>query len=145
MPKLNLAAAVTITEHALAHAKAQSMNPMTVAVLDAGGHLLAFQRQDKSGILRPQIAIGKAWGVLGMGIGGRDLAKRAESHPVFFGALAAASEGRIFPVAGGVLVRDADGEVLGAVGISGDLPPHDEACAIAGIAAAGLTADAGSA
>lgn len=119
------------------------MKPMTVAVLDAGGHLVAFQRQDQSGILRPQIAIGKAWGVLGMGIGGRELAKRAETHPSFFAALSVASEGRIFPVPGGVLVRDEAGDIVGAVGISGDLPQHDEACAVAGIVAAGLQADAG--
>lgn len=145
MPILDLAKANTIVATALQHAKAQGMKPMTVAVLDAGGHLLAFQRQDNSGILRPQIAMGKAWGVLGMGIGGRALAQRAESHPQFFAALSVASEGRMFPAAGGVLVRDAAGGIVGAVGVSGDLPPADEACAMAGIADAGLTGDPGAA
>ncbi len=143
MPALDLARANTIVATALAHAGGHGMKPMTVAVLDAGGHLLAFQRQDRSGILRPQIAIGKAWGVLGLGVGGRDIAARAQSHPLFFSALAAASDGRIFPVPGGVLVRDAAGDIVGAVGISGDLPQQDEACALAGIEAAGLQGDAG--
>lgn len=116
---------------------------MTVAVLDAGGHLLAFQREDGAGILRPQIAMGKAWGVLGMGLGGRAMAQRAEHHPSFYAALSAASEGRVFPVSGGVLVRASHGQVVGAVGVSGDLPERDEGCAIAGISAAGLIADAG--
>jgi len=145
MSALTLAKANTIVATALQHAQSKGMQPMTIAVLDAGGHLLAFQRQDNSGILRPQIAMGKAWGVLGMSMGGRDLAKRAETHPQFFSALLAASDGRIFPAAGGVLVRDASGSILGSVGVSGDLPPADEACALAGIAAAGLVGDPGSA
>ena len=145
MPQLDLASANTITTTALQHAQANGMKPMTVAVLDAGGHLVAFARQDNSGILRPQIAIGKAWGSLGMGLGGRDLAQRAQSHPHFFAALSVASEGRMFPAAGGVLVRDAAGTIMGAVGVSGDLPPADEACALAGIAAAGWVGDPGAA
>ena len=87
MSRLDLAKAAVIVEVALRHARSEGMKPMTVAVLDAGGHLVAFQRQDNAGILRPQIAIGKAWGSLGMGMGGRDLAKRAEHHPQFFSAL----------------------------------------------------------
>jgi uncharacterized protein GlcG (DUF336 family) len=140
---LPLQAAARIVAAALAEARELELQPMTVAVLDAGGHLLAFQREDGAGILRPQIAMGKAWGVLGMGMGGRSMAQRAEAHPTFYAALFAASEGRVFPVRGGVLVRDGDGRVLGAVGVSGDLPDRDEQCAIAAIAAAGLNADAG--
>jgi uncharacterized protein GlcG (DUF336 family) len=112
-------------------------------VLDAGGHLLAFKREDGSSIMRPQIAFAKAWGTLGMGIGGRGLAARAESHPSFFSALTDISGGRIAPVPGGVLIRDSEHTVIGSVGISGDMPDQDETCAIYGIAAAGLTADAG--
>ncbi len=145
MASLDMQKAVGLIAAALDHAHTAAMRPMTVAVLDAGGHLVAFQREDRSGILRPQIAIGKAWGVLGMGVGGRELAQRAEAHPSFFAALSVASEGRIFPVPGGVLVRDAQGDILGAVGVSGDLPLHDEACALAGIAAVGLRGDAGGA
>jgi uncharacterized protein GlcG (DUF336 family) len=140
---LPLKAAARIVEAALAQARELKLHPMTVAVLDAGGHLVAFQREDGSGILRPQIATGKAWGVLGMGTGGRTMAQRAESHPTFYAALFAASEGRVFPVRGGVLVRDAEGRVVGAVGVSGDLPDRDEQCAMAGIEAAGFVADAG--
>lgn len=138
-----LAAASRIAEVALAHGRRLQLKPLTVAVLDAGGHLVAFVREDGSGILRPQIAIGKAWSVLGMGMGGRALAVRAQDHPGFYTALAAASEGRMLPVPGGVLVRDAQGAIAGAVGISGDLPDRDEHCALAGIEAAGWHGDPG--
>jgi uncharacterized protein GlcG (DUF336 family) len=117
--------------------------PMTVAVLDAGGHLVAFKREDKSGILRYDIAYGKAWGALGMGFGSRTLFERASSTPQFFNALYAASGGRVVTNPGGVLIRDTAGDVIGAVGISGDTSDKDEICAIAGIEAAGLTADPG--
>jgi uncharacterized protein GlcG (DUF336 family) len=140
---LPLKSAARIVDAALREARALELQPMTVAVLDAGGHLLAFQREDGAGILRPQIATGKAWGVLGMGTGGRTMAQRAEAHPAFYGALFVASEGRVFPVRGGVLVRDAGGRVVGAVGLSGDLPDRDEQCAVAAIEAAGWVADAG--
>jgi len=112
-------------------------------VLDAGGHLVAFKREDRSGILRFDIAFGKAWGALGMGLGSRTLAGRAPKQPAFFTALAAASGGRLIPAPSGVLIRDKDGDVVGAVGISGDVSDNDEKCAIAGIQAAGLTADPG--
>ena len=143
MSSIALTSAATIVEAALALARSSGFKPLTVAVLDAGGHLVAFKREDTSGILRPQIAMGKAWGVLGMGLGGRALALCAEAHPGFFNALNAASEGRMFPVRGGVLVRGGDNTVIGAVGISGDLPENDEMCATAGIEKAGLVADAG--
>lgn len=142
MSELTLAHATIIVDSAIAHGRSTNFRPLTIAVLDAGGHLVAFKREDASGILRPQIAFGKAWGVLGMGVGGRELAKRAESHPSFFAALSDASGGRIFPVPGGVLVKNSTGTIIGAVGISGDLPQNDEACAIAGVTAAGLIPDA---
>jgi uncharacterized protein GlcG (DUF336 family) len=112
-------------------------------VLDAGGHLVAFKREDKSGILRFDIAFGKAWGALGMGLGSRTLAGRAPKQPAFFTALAAVSGGRLVPGPAGVLIRDQDGDVIGAVGISGDTADNDEICAIAGVQAAGLTPDPG--
>jgi uncharacterized protein GlcG (DUF336 family) len=142
---LNLSRASTIVDAALEHGRSLNLQPLTVAVLDAGGHLVVLKREDKSGILRPQIAIGKAWGVLGLGLGGRELAKRAELHPGFFSALSHASGGRVFPVPGGVLVRDDAGEIIGSVGISGDLPQQDEACAVAGVTRAALVADTGGA
>jgi uncharacterized protein GlcG (DUF336 family) len=140
---LNLLSASTIVDAALSAARSGGLKPLTVAVLDAGGHLVAFKREDDSGILRPQIAIGKAWGALGMGAGTRHLAERAASHPSFLVALTAASDGRVFPVPGGVLVRDGNGRIVGAVGISGDMPDQDERCAVQGIEAAGLRPDTG--
>jgi uncharacterized protein GlcG (DUF336 family) len=143
---LTLQQATTIVQAALAKARETACAPLAVAVLDAGGHLKAFAREDGAGIVRPQIAVGKAWGALGMGLGSRTLARRVAEQPqqqAFFGALNAMSGGRVVPAAGGVLVRDAGGAVLGAVGISGDVSDKDEACALAGIAAAALVADPG--
>lgn len=143
MPSMTLETAATIVDGALAHASTLGLNPLTVAVLDAGGHLVAFKRQDRSGILRPEIAMGKAWGTLGMGLGGRSLAQRSEIAPAFYTALVGASAGRVIPVPGGVLIRDASGDIIGAVGISGDMPDKDEACAVQGISMAGFDADVG--
>jgi len=143
MTILRLEVASRIVESALKRATELTLKPMTVAVLDGGGHLIAFKRQDHSGILRPDIAVGKAWGTLGMGAGGRSLALRAAAAPAFYAALVGASQGRVVPVAGGVLVLDADKEILGAVGVSGDLPDNDESCAIYGIEQAGLVAGTG--
>ena len=143
---LTLRQATTIVETALRTGREINCAPLAVAVLDAGGHLKAFAREDGAGIVRPQIAVGKAWGALGMGLGSRTLARRVAEQPqqqAFFAALNAMSEGRVVPAAGGVLVRDAAGAVLGAVGISGDVSDKDEACALAGIAAARLVADPG--
>jgi uncharacterized protein GlcG (DUF336 family) len=103
----------------------------------------ALKREDRSGILRFDIAFGKAWGALGMGFGSRTLFERAANTPQFFTMLAAASGGRIVTNPGGVLIRDAGSDVIGAVGISGDTSDKDEACALAGIEAAGLKADPG--
>jgi uncharacterized protein GlcG (DUF336 family) len=143
MTNVTLAQASIIADKALEHGRSLKLKPLTVAVLDAGGHLVALKREDKSSLLRPQIAQGKAWGALGMGFGGREFARRAAAAPAFIGAIAAASEGRIIPVPGGVLIRAADGAVIGSVGISGDVSEQDEACAVAGIKAAGLTPDTG--
>ena len=140
---VTLAQASTIVDVALKKGRDTSCAPLTVAVLDAGGHLVAFKREDKSGILRYDIANGKAWGALGMGFGSRELADRAGKNPLFFGALATVSQGRLVPVPGGVLIKDADGAVLGAVGISGDTSDKDETCAVAGIEAVGLKAVVG--
>jgi len=140
---LTLAQASTIVDVTLKTGREMKFQPLSVAVLDAGGHLVAFKREDKSGILRFDIAFGKAWGALGMGFGGRTLAGRAPRSQLFFTMLAAASDGRFVPVVGGILIRDAAGDVIGAVGISGDTSENDEKCGIAGIEAAGLKADPG--
>ena len=140
---VTLVQASTIVEVALKTARGMNLAPLTVAVLDAGGHLVAFKREDRSGILRYDIAFGKAWGALGMGFGSRTLFERAAAAPQFFNGLHAASGGRMVTVPGGVLIRDAAGDVIGAVGISGDTADNDETCAVAGIKAAGLTEDPG--
>jgi uncharacterized protein GlcG (DUF336 family) len=111
---------------------------LTVVVLDAGGHDIALKRQDGSGILRVDIARGKAWGALGMGFSSRELAERAQKVPAFMGALASVSQGRLVPAAGGVLIYDEGRNLVGAVGISGDTSDRDEDCAMSGVRAAGL-------
>jgi uncharacterized protein GlcG (DUF336 family) len=140
---LTLAQASTIVDVALKTGREKSFQPLTVAVLDAGGHLVAFKREDKSGILRFDIAFGKAWGALGMGFGSRTLAARAAKTPQFFTMLSAVSGGRMVTNPAGILIRDAVGDVIGAVGISGDTSDNDELCGIKGIEAAGLKADPG--
>jgi uncharacterized protein GlcG (DUF336 family) len=140
---VSLQQASIITDEALKKGSDLKCAPLTVAVLDAGGHLVAFKREDRSGILRYDIAFGKAWGALGMGFGSRELAERAQKAPVFITALPTIAQGRLVPVPGGVLIKDSSGDVIGAVGISGDTSDNDEACAIAGIEAAGLKAEPG--
>ena len=140
---ITLSQANVILKAALDHARGAKMPPMTVAVLDAGGHLVAFSREDESSLFREKISRAKATGALGLGAGSRGFVERAASHPHFFTALTAITEGAIAPVPGGVLIRSAEGKILGAVGVSGSLPDHDEACAIQGIEAASLTADPG--
>ena len=135
---ITLGQAEAIAAATLEHGRAVGAAPLTVAVLDAGGHAVVLKREDGSGILRPQIAHAKAWGALGMGFSSREIGRRAEAQPVFFGTLATVAEGRLAPAAGGVLVRDANGAVLGAVGVSGDVSDVDEVCALAGVTAAGL-------
>jgi uncharacterized protein GlcG (DUF336 family) len=143
MSVLTLAQASIIVDQALARVRELKLHPLTVIVLDAGGHLKAAKREDNSSLLRQEIATGKAWGVLGMGFGGRELQRRAAKAPAFFGALSDMSGGRMVPVPGGVLIRDAGGALLGSVGISGDVSEKDEDCAVHGIKAAGLVADTG--
>jgi uncharacterized protein GlcG (DUF336 family) len=143
MSALTLDQASIILDKALEKGRELKLQPLTVVVLDAGGQLKAMKREDRSSLLRPEIAGGKAWGVLGMGFGGREFARRAAANPVFLQALMAASGGRIVPVPGGVLIRDAEGEIIGSVGISGDTSDKDEACAVHGIRSAGLTPDTG--
>jgi uncharacterized protein GlcG (DUF336 family) len=143
MSKLTLAQASQITDAALAEGRKRNLLPLTVVVLDAGGHVVAVKREDGASLLRPQVATAKAWGTLGMGFGSRELGRRAQANPVFFGTLTELAGGNMVPVPGGVLIRDAENSIIGAVGISGDASDADEACALAGIAAAGLVADAG--
>jgi uncharacterized protein GlcG (DUF336 family) len=142
---IDLVHASTIVDMALAHGRHLGLPPLTVAVLDAAGCLVAFKREDGSSLLRPEIAQAKAWGTLGMGIGSRALAQRAAVAPAFIAAVNNLANGRIVPVPGGVLIRDGKNFIIGAVGITGAVSEQDEACAVAGIEAAGYVADTGEA
>jgi len=135
---LSHAAATTIVKGALAHAAANGLKPLGVLVLDAGGHPVAFERQDGASLYRFDIARAKAMGALGMGMDSRAITAAAADRPTFFQGVAAAVGGQIAFSPGGVLVRDGAGNVIGAVGISGDTGDNDEAAALAGIADAGL-------
>lgn len=135
---LPLAAASAIVDRALELGRENAMLPLAVAVLDAGGNLVAFGREDGSGVLRGDIALGKAWGALGMGVPSRAIRDRLADRPSFQSALAAASRGRFVPVPGGVLICRDDGDAIGAVGVSGDASDKDEYAAIEAVKAAGL-------
>jgi uncharacterized protein GlcG (DUF336 family) len=145
MSSLTLGQAAKITDAALAEGARRNFAPLCVVVLDPGGHALVLKRMEKASISRPQIAMAKAAGCLGMGFGGRELARRADAVPAFFTALASIFPQGMVPLAGGVLTRNAAGELLGATGVSGDTSDNDEVCAVAGIQAAGLVADTGGA
>jgi uncharacterized protein GlcG (DUF336 family) len=132
-----------IVDAALREARELGLRPLSVTVLDPGGHPVVVKREDGAGILRPQIAHAKAWGCLGTGSGGAAGARHATRDPAFFAALAAISEGRIASSRGGVLIRDTEGTLLGSIGVSGDRPENDEKCAVAGVESAGLVADTG--
>jgi len=119
---IRLAESDTVVSAALAHGRELGLPPLTVAVLDNGGHLVALKREDRSSLLRPQIAQAKAYGALAMGMGSRGLAERAASHPAFIASVTALAGGNLVPVPGGVLILDAAGSLLGAIGISGALP-----------------------
>jgi uncharacterized protein GlcG (DUF336 family) len=140
---LTLAQALTIARTTLGEAETRGFLPLAVAVLDAAGQPLALLRDERSSLNRADIAVAKAAGCLAMGFGGRELAKRAAAVPHFFAALSTVFPKGIIPVPGGVLIRDADGALIGAVGVSGDTSDNDEICALAGIAAAQLTGDTG--
>ncbi len=139
MSNLTLSMANEIIRKAFVFSEEKQLQPLSVAVLDAGGHLVAFQKQDGSSMLRFEIAFGKAYGSLGVGFGSRWLEKAAKERPHFIAGLTAVSGGNIVPVPGGVLVQGSHG-LLGAVGITGDTSDNDEAAAIAGISGAGFTA-----
>ncbi|PTQ66806.1 heme-binding protein [Pseudomonas sp. GV071] len=143
MDALTFISAAQIASAALQAARELGLKPMAAAVLDSAGHPLAVLRDEQASFLRPQIATGKARGCLGMGFGGRELARRAAAMPAFFDAINSLTGGEVIPVAGGVLIRNASGQLLGAIGLSGDTSDNDERCALLAIAAAGLQADSG--
>ena len=143
MAEISLNKARAIIRAALKHARENELQPLAVVVLDAGGHLKAFEREDGASFYRFRVAHGKAHGAIGMGIGSRALHARAEAQSYFVLSLAALENASVVPVPGGVLVRDRRGALIGAVGISGDQSEADEAAAVAGIEAAGFAADTG--
>ena len=139
MNRITLELASTIIAAALQKRAELGFKPLCVAVLDAGGHLVALQREDGASVLRPQIATAKAGGALALGISSRKIAEMALERPTFVASLGPISPHGVVPAAGGVLVVDADGQVIGAVGVTGDTSDNDETCALAGVAATGLS------
>jgi uncharacterized protein GlcG (DUF336 family) len=142
MAELTLDVARKILDAALAKGLEKKLKPLAVMVLDARGCVRISAAQDGTSLLRNEIAHGKAYGALALGMGSRALFQRAQEQAYFIGAVNTLAQGRMVPVPGGVLIQDG-GLLLGAVGISGDTSDNDEACAIAGIEAAGLKANAG--
>lgn len=140
---ITLEQARTIVDAALAHGTEAGFKPLTVAVLDPGGALVALARQDGSGFLRPDLATAKASGVLALGMTNRAISARVADDSDFFTTLAALTGGKMVSAPGGVLVHDEGGVLVGAVGVTGDASLHDEAAALAGIAAAGLVGRTG--
>ena len=143
MTEITIEQANKIIEAAHQEGQQRELAPLTVVVLDAGGHLKALSRADGASLMRPQIAMSKAWGAVGVGVSSRKLGEMGEARPMFMNALINISDQRLLPVPGGVLVRDKKNKIIGSVGITGDLSDQDEHCAIVGIQAAGLIADAG--
>lgn len=135
---LPLAKAEQIVDEALRLGRKESMLPLAVMVLDVGGKIIAFKSEDGAGIMRFNVAYGKAWGSLGMGMSSRLIRDRLATRPVFQNSLAAAADGRLIPVPGGVLIEDDEGYTIGAVGVTGDTSERDEYCAINAIQKAGL-------
>ncbi len=140
---MNLETAQTIITAALAFARSKTLKPLSAVVLDARGALKAAASEDGTSLKRAEIAHGKAHGALALGMGTRALFSRAQQQPYFVAAVTHVVGGSLIPVPGGVLVHDASGALLGAIGISGDTSDNDEAAAMAGIAAAGCKGDPG--
>lgn len=136
---LSLDQALAISAAVIETRKRHGLLPMAIAVLDAGGNIVSLQREDGSGIMRTDIALGKAWGAVGFGIPSRTIRDRLADRPTFLNALSDVSGGRFVPVPGGVLICGEDGTAIGAVGISGDASDKDEFCAIEAIKSVGLT------
>jgi uncharacterized protein GlcG (DUF336 family) len=143
MTDLTLDVARKILDVALAKGVEKKLKPLVITILDARGCVKVTAAQDGTSLKRAEIAHGKAYGALAMGMGSRALFQRAQEQPYFIGAVNAMTQGALIPVPGGVLIQDAGGALLGAIGVSGDTSDNDEICAIAGIEAAGLKANAG--
>jgi uncharacterized protein GlcG (DUF336 family) len=141
MSKLTLKQANAIIEGAFAKAQEMKIKPLAVVVLDESGNIVSAQRQDNASMFRFDVAQGKAWGAVAMGASSRALAKRAKDNPNFFVTLAATAKGKFLPQTGAALIKDAQGNILGAAGASGGTGEEDEECCATGIEKAGLKAD----
>lgn len=139
MPDLTLELANAIATAAIAKGRDLGLKPLCVAVLDAGGHLVALQRENGASNLRPQIAMAKASGALGLGVSSRTIGEMAKDRPTFIAALAALADAEIKPAAGGIILA-IDGRTVGAVGVTGDTSDNDEVCALAGASRVGIPA-----
>jgi len=140
MASLTLEQSVTIAQATLEKGREAGYKPLTVAVLDDAGVIKVVHRDDGSSLLRPEIAVGKAWGALGMGMSSRAIGELLAERTQFAASLTMLAGGRVVPVAGGVLIRDGSGDIVGAVGVTGDISDNDEECALHGIEASGLQA-----
>ncbi|HEX5405536.1 MAG TPA: heme-binding protein [Pseudonocardiaceae bacterium] len=140
---LDLETARSVIAATRAAGRSLDLRPLTVVVLDTGGHLIAAEREDGSSMSRFEIAHGKAYGALAFGLGSRALMARAEQQPSFIAAASATIGGRLVPVPGGVLIRDEAGVLLGGIGVSGDSSDQDEKAALAGIESVHLVGDPG--
>lgn len=141
MSNISLDAANKIIDATIKKSREMNLKPMTAIVLDTGGHLVSFQREDNSGNVRYEVALGKAYASLGLGKSTRSVREQAMGRPHFSQALSEISQGRFIPVLGGILIRDGDGALVGALGVTGDTEENDEIAGIAGIEASGLAAD----
>jgi uncharacterized protein GlcG (DUF336 family) len=140
MTGISLETANMLISRAFEKATTLGLKPLCIAVVDTGGHLIALARQDGASILRPQIAIGKACGALALGISSRKIGEMAAERPTFIASLSPITPNGIIPTAGGVIIVDAAGVPIGAIGITGDTSDNDEACALAAVASVGLIA-----
>jgi uncharacterized protein GlcG (DUF336 family) len=143
MTSITLAQAQQMISAGFEQGAGLGLKPLSIVVLDAGGHVKAFERQDGASNLRFEVAHGKAYGAIGLGMGSRALMARAEQQPWFVGAVNGAFGGALIPVPGGVLIRTTDDQLVGALGVSGDTSDNDEIVAVAGIEAAGFIAETG--
>jgi uncharacterized protein GlcG (DUF336 family) len=143
MPEMNLDTAQTIVTAALKAGREKNFLPLAVCVYDARGSLKAFQAEDGTSLKRGEIAMGKAYGAIAMGISSRAMGKMAADRPHFIAAMSHVIAGPLTPTAGGVLIRNDKGDLLGAIGVSGDVSDNDEIAAVAGVNTAGLVAETG--
>ena len=138
MTALTLDTAQSITDVAFEKARSLQLKPLCIAVVDAGGHVITLARQDGASTLRPQIAIGKACGALALGISSRKIGEIAAERPTFVASLNIIAVGGIIPAAGGIILIDANGTTIGAVGVTGDTSDNDELCALSAVSSVGV-------